>query len=136
MQPAPPAPAARAADPDDHVADLAGAAAPEPRLAVEDQAAADARCPRTRRAASLYGSPGAELELGVGGDLDVVADEHRRSELARQRRAELEAARPNPGRLRACEIVPGFRVDNRPGEPTPTPGSADGVDARRVRTPP
>ena len=45
MQPSPPAGAACAAALDDHVADLAGGAAAEPGLAVEDQPAADAGSP-------------------------------------------------------------------------------------------
>ena len=68
-----PAGALGAAALDDHVADLTGRAAAEPRLAVEHQAAADPGSPEdTDQALEL--APGAELELGFGRDLDVVAD--------------------------------------------------------------
>ncbi len=43
-----------------------------------------------------YGLPGAELELGVGGDVDVVADPHRRAE--RVRRASGRAGSCPPSR--------------------------------------
>ena len=68
-----PAGALGAAALDDHVADLAGGAAAEPGLAVEDEAAADAGAPEDADQA-LELAPGAEVELGLGRDLDVVAD--------------------------------------------------------------
>ncbi len=58
---------------DDHVPDLAGPAASEPRLAVQDHAAADAGAPEHAQQ-RLIRLAGAELELGVGRHLDVVAD--------------------------------------------------------------
>src|SRR3954447_12485938 len=67
-----PARALRAALLDDHVADLAGAAAAVPLLAVEDQAAADARAPEDAEQ-RLVVAPRAELELGGGRHRDVVA---------------------------------------------------------------
>ena len=70
-----PARALGAAALDDHVADLPGGAAPEPGLAVEDEAAADAGAPEDADQA-LELAPGAEVELGLGRDLDVVADPH------------------------------------------------------------
>ncbi len=58
---------------DDDVADLAGGAAAQPRFAVEHEAAADAGAPEDPDQA-LELAPGAEVELGLGRDLDVVAD--------------------------------------------------------------
>ena len=69
----PPAGALGAAALDDHVADLPGGAAAEPGLAVEDQATADAGSPEDPDQA-LELAPGAEVELRLGRDLDVVAD--------------------------------------------------------------
>ena len=88
-----PAGALGAAALDDHVADLAGRAAAEPRLAVEDDAAADAGSPEDAEQ-DLELAAGAEIELGLGRDLDVVADPHRRAERLRERLAEREAALP------------------------------------------
>ena len=68
-----PAGALGAAALDDHVADLPGGAAAQPGLAVEDEAAADAGAPEDADQA-LELAPGAEVELGLGRDLDVVAD--------------------------------------------------------------
>ena len=125
---APPARAARAVDLDDHVPDLAGAAAPGPRLAVEDQAAAHARAPEHPEQRAVQPSR-AELELGVGRDLHVVADR----DTAAERRVRASSASGNvpsqPGRLRALVTLPSSIV---PGEPTPTPASDAGLELRRL----
>ena len=70
-----------------------GRAAPEPGLAVDDQAAADPGAPEDADQGREL-APGAELELGFGRDLDVVADPHLGAELALQRLGEREAALP------------------------------------------
>ena len=88
-----PAGALGAAALDDHVADLAGGAAAEPGLAVEDEAAADAGAPEDADQA-LELLAGAEVELGFGRDLDVVADLDLGPERFLQRFAEGEAALP------------------------------------------
>ena len=89
-----PAGALGAAALDDHVADLPGGAAAQPRLAVEDEAAADAGAPEDADQA-LELAPGAEVELGLGRDLDVVADPdlgpQRLLQSLRQREAALPA---------------------------------------------
>ena len=72
---APPAGALGAAALDDHVPYLAGGAAAEPRLAAEDEAAADAGSPEDPDQA-LELLTGTEVELGFGRDLDVVADSY------------------------------------------------------------
>ncbi len=88
-----PAGALGAAALDDHVADLPGSAAAEPGLAVEDDAAADAGSPEDADQA-LELAAGAEMELGFGRDLHVVADSHRRAKRFREGLAEREAALP------------------------------------------
>ena len=119
-----PARAARAAALDDHVADLAGGAAAEPRLAVEDHAAADAgppehaeqrvdrACPRRARTRPRS-PPGRRC---------------RRAPWCRAR-SDRAAASSNgsfqPGRLRAFETVPASSSTS-PGEPTPIPCSVAG----------
>ncbi len=104
--------------------------------AAEDQAAADARPPEDAEQRAVQ-APGAQLELGVGRDLDVVADPH----LAAERR--FEASPPagsvpsQPGRLRALRDVAVF---DRPRRPHPDarqrggldPGRAGGVAQRRL----
>ena len=83
-----------AVEADDHVADLARGLAAHPRLAVEDQAAADARAPEDAEQARVLAG-GADLELGVGGEVDVVAERDRRAaELLLERLAQVERARP------------------------------------------
>ena len=78
--------------------------------------------PQKTPSIELYGLPGAELELGVGGDVDVVADPHLGPERLRERRAERERCPPSragcgpPRRRRSPRSV-------SPGEPTPTPAS-------------
>ena len=86
--PEPPAAAALAADAHDDVADLARRAAAGPRPAVEHDPAADAGAPEHAEQRPV-GPAGAERELGVGGDLDVVAEVRARAErlLAARRRA-------------------------------------------------
>ncbi len=103
---APPAGALRAALLDHHVSDLAGTAAPQPRLAVEDQPAADPGAPEDSDE-RLVGTSGAELELGLGCHLHVVADLDRGAELLCEPRPELERRRPSragsvPGKRSRC----------------------------------
>ncbi len=124
--------AQRAVDLDHHVADLAGAAAPEPRLPVEDQPAADAGAPEHAEQRPVW-LAGAELELGVGRDLHVVADVHRRCRAApRQRRPEREA--PVPVRAGCARSTPRrLAASTTPGEPTPTPFSSAGSTPASLR---
>jgi hypothetical protein len=78
----------------DHgVTDLAGATAPVPRLAVEDQAAADAGAPEDSEQRAV-GLTGAEHELRVGRDADVVAERDLRAERRLQGGGEREARVP------------------------------------------
>src|SRR4029079_18071325 len=85
--------AALAADPHDDVADLARRAAPRPRAAVEHDPAADARAPEDAEDRAVR-APGAERELGVGRDLDVVAEQRAGAERVLEGRAERELALP------------------------------------------
>ena len=113
-----PAGALGAAALDDHVADLPGRAAAEPGLAVEHQAAADAGPPEDPDQA-LELAPGAEVELRLGRDLDVVAD----PDLGSERPSAFPPSAKLPsqsGRLLAAETTPVFSSAS-PGEPTPTP---------------
>ena len=87
--------------PDDHrVADLAGAAAAEPQLAVEDQAAADRRCPRRRRAASCRACPAPSTNSALVATSTSLPSATLRAEQRFELRGEREAAY-QPGRLRA-----------------------------------
>jgi hypothetical protein len=105
------------------VADLPGAAAPVPGLAVEDQAAADAGAPEDAEQRAV-GRPAAEHELGVGRDADVVAERDLRAERRLQRRGERETGVP-AGQVVGARDGSG-RVSTLPGEPTPTPRSCAG----------
>src|SRR4051812_8006939 len=89
-----PARALRAAHLHHHVADLAGGVAADPRLAVEHDAAADARPPEHAEH-RLVRAAGPELELGVGGDLHVVAERDGCAARLLQRPAQVEAAAPS-----------------------------------------
>ena len=126
MQPRRPQGHFGAASLDDHVADLAGGAAAEPGLAVEDQPAADAGSPPDAEH-GLVGLAGAEVELALDRDLDVVADLHRR------RRASFESVSASgkravpAGQVLALETTPVFSSAS-PGEPTPS-RPAPGLDA-------
>ena len=119
-----PARAAAAALAHDGVADLAGAAAAVPRLAVEDQAAADAGAPEDAEQRAV-GAAGAEHELGLGRDADVVAEHDLRAERGLQRRREREARVASRAGCRRARRCPRRRRPS-PGEPTPTPRSAAG----------
>ena len=112
--------AAGAAANDHHVPDLARRAAPDPALAVEDQAAADPGAPEDAED-RLVRLPGAELELGVGGDVDVVADPHLRAERVGERPPEREAPLPagqvaRLGDVAGCLVGVARRADPDPGE--------------------
>ncbi len=91
---APPAGALGAVELDDHVADLPGAATAEPRLAVEDQPAADAGAPEDAEHRVIR-LAGAERELGLGRHLDVVADQHRGPELRPRAPSQARMTRPS-----------------------------------------
>src|SRR4051794_10317421 len=81
--PTPPALAPVFANP--HGADLPGRAAAGPLLAVEDDAPADARAPEDSED-RLVGLAGAEHELGLRCDRDVVAEHHARAQAVLQAR--------------------------------------------------
>src|SRR3954447_21027769 len=85
--------ALRSAHLDHHVADLARGVAAEPELAVEHDAAADARAPEHAEQRAVAPA-GAERRLGHGGDVDVVAERHGRAEIVLQCRGERERALP------------------------------------------
>jgi hypothetical protein len=92
------------------VADLAGAAAPLPQLPVEHHAAADAGAPehaedRPERPA------GAELELRVGGDVDVVGEPDRSHEGGLQLVGERVRSLP-AGQVAGAGDGPGLVVDD------------------------
>ena len=115
--------ALRAVSLDDHVADLARGAAAEPRLAVEDDATADAGAPEDAEDRRVRFA-GAELELGFGGDLDVVSDRDLRAERVAERLPERER------RVPAGEV-------RRAGRPCPLPGRRHRASRRRLpRAPP
>src|SRR5205814_4075159 len=78
--PAPPARAAPPAELDHRVTDLARGAPPEPGLAAEDQPTADAGAPEDAQNRVVWLAR-AELELGISGDLHVVAHPHRGAEV-------------------------------------------------------
>src|SRR3954447_12658333 len=63
----------------DNVADLACRAAPDPLLAVQDQPAAHAGTPEDAKD-RVVRLARAEPELRLGGDGDVVAEEHARAD--------------------------------------------------------
>src|SRR3954468_12671714 len=101
--------AARAVHLDDHVADLRGGPAAEPRLAVEDDPAADAGAPEDAEQGAV-GLRGADLELGVDGAADVVAERDGRPQLALEHLAQVE--RPVPaGQVPRARHGAGFVVD-------------------------
>ena len=128
-----PAGALGAAALDDHVADLAGGAAAEPGLAVEDEAAADAGPPEDADQAREL-APGAEVELGFGRDLDVVADPHlgaRAPSRALRRAGSCPPSRAGCGRRRRRRSC---RRRRRASRPRPRSSSL-GLDARRPRPP-
>ena len=115
---------------DHHVADLAGGAAADPALAVEDQPAADPGAPEDAED-RVVRLAGAELELGVGGDVDVVGDPH----LARRARpasvvAEREAPLP-AGQVAGLGDVAGLLVGVA-GRADPDPGERVGLHPGRV----
>ena len=95
------------------------AAGPGP--AVEHDPAADAGAPEHAEQRPVRPA-GAERELGVGRDLDVVAEAQARAERLLERRAEGELALPVGQVARARDGA--RRGSTSPGEPTPTPDSA------------
>ena len=117
---------------DHHVADLTRRATPDPSLAVEDQAAADPGAPEDPEDRPVR-LAGAELELRVGGDVDVVRDPHRRPESVGKRRAERKASLP-PGRLPRLGDVAGLLVGVA-RRADPDPGQRVGLHARPRRPP-
>ena len=89
-----------AADADDHVADLTGRVAADPRLAVEHDAAADAGAPEHAEQRAVRAAR-AERELRVGRHLDVVAEQHRRAAAPSRARFRMLKLPPQPGRFLA-----------------------------------
>ena len=112
-----------AVDADDHVADLAGGLAADPRLAVEDQAAADAGAPEHAEQRVVL-ARGADLELGVGGEVDVVAERHRHAASSFSSALRRLNEPDHSDRFMAPETVP-LASSTLPGEPTPTPARSD-----------
>src|SRR5215203_628281 len=115
---------------DDDVADLARSPATQPGLSVEDEPTADAGAPEDPDQA-LELPPGAEVELGFGRDLDVVADLHLGSERVAEVLGEREAALP------AWEVA-GSRDDAGllvcvAGGADPDPDQVLGLDAGGLR---
>jgi hypothetical protein len=109
---APAAAAARAVDAHDHVAELAGRAAPGPRPAVEHEPAADARAPEDAEQRPVLARR-ADLELRVRRQVDVVAERDRHLEVLLERLAQVERARParqvHRARDRALGVVDAAR---------------------------
>ena len=121
----PPAGAARAIELHDHVADLSRAAAPGPRLAVEDQSAANSRPPEDAEQRVIRPSS-AELELRVGGDLHVVADAVDLGASSASRSVAASGNVPSqPGRLRALVTFPSSIVPGRADPDSPELGRVD-----------
>ena len=122
-----PAGAACAAHLHDHVPDLRRRPSAEPRLAVQDQAAADAGAPPDAQdGVELLG--GAQLELGLDCDLDVVADPHRDPEVRGEALPEREG--PDP-----VWEVPGVRDDARRLVRVARRAHADAAEVARLRRP-
>ena len=114
----------------DDVADLARGPAPEPGLAVEHEAAADAGAPEDAEdGVELAG--GAELELRVGRDLDVVAELHGRADPSAEVLAEREGAFP-AGQVARAGDGPVVLVDGA-GRADADPGQLGGLDAGGLR---
>src|SRR6185503_20161969 len=125
-----PAAAALAPDAHDHVADLAAGAPAGPRPAVEDDPAADPGPPEHAEQRPV-GASGAERELGVGGDLDVVAQVQARAERLLEGGAERELALP-VGQVARARDGPGPGVDVA-GRADADAGERVGLDARLAR---
>ena len=128
---------------DDHVADLAGAAASQPRLAVEDQPAADAGAPEHAEHRVVW-LAGAQLELRLGGHLDVVAEVDGGAEARSRARRQLERFRPirqvaRVGDRAGALVDVARRADTDPGQrrrsrrrPPPPPPASPPPSARRL----
>src|SRR4051812_40101745 len=114
----------------DDVADLARGPAPEPRLAAEHEAAADAGAPEDAEdGVELAG--GAELELGVGRHLHVVAEPHGRADPSSEVLAQREGAFP-AGQVARAGDGPVVLVD-RARRADPDAGQLGGLDAGGLR---
>ena len=98
-------------------------AAPRPiqRLPSRIRPAADPGAPEDPED-RLVRLAGAELELGVGGDVDVVGDPHRGAERVARASGPSGKLPSQPGRLRASATSPVCSLES-PGEPTPIPAS-------------
>ena len=99
---------------------------PRPGLAVEDQPAADAGPPEDAEQ-RVVRPPGAELELGVGGDLHVVADPHLRAERGLELRGQRERAFPVGQVARAGARL--RRRSSRASRPRSRPACAGSISA-------
>ena len=118
---APPAGAARAVALDDHVADLAGGAAADPRAAVEDDAAADAGAPEhaEQRAVRAPRAERASASVATWTSLPSAT----RVPSALDSSSASGKLPSQSGRLRALVTVP-CSASTSPGEPTPMPSSS------------
>ncbi len=131
LQTAPPAAGTvRAAFLDHHVADLSRPAAPQPGLAVQDQPAADPGAPE-HPDQRLIGTTGPEAELGLGGDLHVVAHPNRGSEAVAEPRPELELLLPVGQVSRLGDRSGAFVHDPRGADADP--GQRPRLDSRGLR---
>ena len=94
--------------------------------------------PQNTPSSESYEPAGAELELGVGRDLHVVADPHLAAERAVRASPPAGTRLPSPGRLRALVTVPA--VDraraSRPRRPPAPPARARRPWRRRAARPP
>ena len=93
------------------------------------------RSPRTRRAATSYGRPAPSSNSASVATWTSLPTNTVRPELGGERRPEREAAVP-AGQVARARDRAGLRRRRRPGEPTPTPCSARGLDPGGLRTPP
>ena len=129
MQPWLPHGQRRAVALDDHVADLAGGAAAVPAACRRGSARRRRRSPRRRRGPSRGPCPAPSSYSAVGRDADVVADRDPRPERLRRGSAPSGKLSVQAGRFLAFETAP-VAMSTSPGEPTPTPRSADGSTPR------
>ena len=81
--------------------------------------------PQKTPSSERIAAPGAELELGVGRDLHVVAERDRRAERSPAARRRAGRCPPSRAGCARCVTVPAS-ASIAPGEPTPMPSSADG----------
>ena len=91
--------------------------------------------PQKTPSSERYGRAGAERELRVGGDLDVVAERHRRAAGLLERASAGRSSRPSrAGSWRPTRCP--ASSSTLPGEPMPMPVERRGLDAGLARPPP